>query len=62
MQDEKKFEKITEKRWKNWKNKQDQRLNCSGPAKKYVWLGWCDSNTRISESESEALPLGDIPK
>lgn len=26
-----------------------------------VWLGYCDSNTGMSESESDALPLGDTP-
>ena len=25
------------------------------------WLGYCDSNTGMSESESDALPLGDTP-
>ena len=28
---------------------------------KYKWLGWQDSNLRIMESKSIALPLGDIP-
>ena len=27
-----------------------------------IWLGYCDSNTGMSESESDALPLGDTPK
>ena len=26
-----------------------------------VWLGWQDSNLRMPESKSGALPLGDIP-
>ena len=26
------------------------------------WLGWLDSNQRMAESESAALPLGDTPK
>ena len=26
-----------------------------------VWLGWQDSNLRMTESKSVALPLGDIP-
>ena len=26
------------------------------------WLGYCDSNTGMSESESDALPLGDTPE
>lgn len=26
-----------------------------------IWLGWVDSNHRMSESKSDALPLGDIP-
>ena len=26
-----------------------------------MWLGWQDSNLRIPESKSGALPLGDIP-
>ncbi len=25
------------------------------------WLGWLDSNQRMAESESAALPLGDTP-
>ena len=25
------------------------------------WLGWRDSNPRVTESESVALPLGDTP-
>ena len=25
------------------------------------WLGWQDSNLRMLESKSSALPLGDIP-
>ena len=25
------------------------------------WLGWKDSNLRIAESKSAALPLGDTP-
>jgi hypothetical protein len=25
------------------------------------WLGWLDSNQRITESKSVALPLGDTP-
>ena len=28
---------------------------------KLVWLGWQDSNLRMPESKSGALPLGDIP-
>ncbi len=28
---------------------------------KLNWLGWQDSNLRILESKSSALPLGDIP-
>ena len=31
----------------------------SSPIK--FWLGYCDSNTGMSESESDALPLGDTP-
>ena len=27
----------------------------------FIWLGYCDSNTGMSESESDALPLGDTP-
>ena len=27
----------------------------------FLWLGYCDSNTGMSESESDALPLGDTP-
>ena len=27
----------------------------------YIWLGRSDSNTRMTESESVALPLGDAP-
>ena len=27
----------------------------------HIWLGYCDSNTGMSESESDALPLGDTP-
>ena len=27
-----------------------------------LWLGWLDSNQRMAESESAALPLGDTPK
>src|SRR5210317_691096 len=26
-----------------------------------IWLGWQDSNLRMSESKSDALPLGDTP-
>ena len=26
-----------------------------------VWLGWQDSNLRVRESKSRALPLGDTP-
>ena len=26
------------------------------------WLGWLDSDQRMTESKSVALPLGDIPK
>ena len=28
---------------------------------KLKWLGWQDSNLRMPESKSGALPLGDIP-
>ncbi len=28
---------------------------------KVGWLGWQDSNLRMTESKSVALPLGDIP-
>ncbi len=28
----------------------------------HVWLGWLDSNQRMPESKSGALPLGDTPK
>ena len=27
----------------------------------FVWLGWRDLNSRMTESESVALPLGDTP-
>ena len=27
-----------------------------------LWLGWLDSNQRITESKSVALPLGDTPR
>lgn len=27
----------------------------------FKWLGWKDSNFRMLESESRALPLGDTP-
>ena len=27
----------------------------------FYWLGWLDSNQRMAESESAALPLGDTP-
>ena len=27
----------------------------------FCWLGWRDSNSRMTESESVALPLGDTP-
>ena len=27
----------------------------------YIWLGRSDSNTRMTESESVALPLGESP-
>ena len=40
-----------------------ESLNCK--QKKWhniIWLGYCDSNTGMSESESDALPLGDTPK
>ncbi len=26
-----------------------------------MWLGWLDSNQRMRESKSRALPLGDTP-
>ena len=29
--------------------------------KLFIWLGISDSNTRMTESESVALPLGDAP-
>ena len=32
-----------------------QKSNC------FFWLGWRDLNSRMTESESVALPLGDTP-
>ena len=29
--------------------------------KGFVWLGWRDSNPRMSGSKPDALPLGDTP-
>ena len=48
---------------KNTKNKSaNVLLNTLTFADIHYWLGYCDSNTGMSESESDALPLGDTPK
>lgn len=47
---------------KNTKNKSaNVLLNTLTFADIHSWLGYCDSNTGMSESESDALPLGDTP-
>ncbi len=47
---------------KNTKNKSaNVLLNTLTFADIHYWLGYCDSNTGMSESESDALPLGDTP-
>ena len=38
-----------------------QLLPCSARLKRF-WLGWLDSNQRMRESKSRALPLGYTPK
>jgi len=35
------------------------RPNSKEPA--MIWLGWLDSNQRMEDSKSPALPLGDTP-
>lgn len=48
---------------KNTKNKSaNVLLNTLTFADIHYWLGYCDSNTGMSESESDALPLGDTPE
>ena len=34
---------------------------CAMRTEKNEWLGWRDSNPRVTESKSVALPLGDSP-
>ena len=47
---------------KNTKNKSaNVLLNTLTFADIHYWLGYCDSTTGMSESESDALPLGDTP-
>ena len=46
--------------WRKWEPSQPaekaRHLACL-----FCWLGWPDSNRRVRESKSRALPLGDIP-
>ena len=43
--------------FEKFQKKRDPKVSCV--FKK--WLGWLDSNQRIPESKSGALPLGDSP-
>ena len=51
---------------RNNENKKMAKERCDTQQKSllsqtFYWLGWLDSNQRMTESESVALPLGDTP-